>query len=144
MSKQNLVNTNRKLHRSKIRPVCILLCKNQLPITNSISALLLVLAKRDVFDNLLVKDRNCIGAREEHNCMDTTNETVTCSPLVSLFADAVKGSLLSSNTEVQAGALDLISHFLSWRPGCVDQIQAFIEENITDYIFEVLRLSGNT
>lgn len=103
-----------------------------------------MLAKRGVFDNLLVKERNCIGAREEDDCTDTSNETVACTPLVSLFADAVKGSLLSSNTEVQAGALDLIAHFLSWGRGCVDQIQAFIEENIADYIFEVLRLSGNS
>jgi uncharacterized protein YjaG (DUF416 family) len=103
-----------------------------------------VFAKRDVFDNLLAKDRKCIDTSEERNCMDTMNETAACSSLVTLFADAVKGSLLSSNTEVQAGSLDLISHFLSWGPGCVSLIQASIEENVADYIFEVLRLSGNT
>ncbi|KAJ4791004.1 Protein PRD1 [Rhynchospora pubera] len=105
-------------------------------------ALLLVLAKRDIFNNLLIKDCNSIGAREERDSTDSSSETMPHTPITSLLADAVKGSLLSSSTEVQAGALELISHFLLWGPGHVGQIEAFIEENIADYIFEVLRLSG--
>uniref|UniRef100_A0A804R5P8 Protein PRD1 n=1 Tax=Zea mays TaxID=4577 RepID=A0A804R5P8_MAIZE len=60
-----------------------------------------------------------------------------------LFAEAVKGSLLSTNLEVQAGTLDLIFHFLSSDANICALLQTLIDENVADYIFEVLRLSGN-
>jgi hypothetical protein len=59
-----------------------------------------------------------------------------------LFAEAVKGSLLSTNLEVQAGTLDLIFHFLSSDANICALLQTLIDENVADYIFEVLRLSG--
>lgn len=59
-----------------------------------------------------------------------------------LFAEAVKGSLLSSDDQVQIGTLDLVFHYLSWEGSPSKQIQVLVEEHIGDYIFEVLRLSG--
>ncbi|KAJ1270438.1 hypothetical protein BS78_06G052300 [Paspalum vaginatum] len=60
-----------------------------------------------------------------------------------LFAEAVKGSLLSTNIEVQTGTLDLIFHFLSSDTNIFTLLQTLIDENVADYVFEVLRLSGN-
>ncbi|KAJ3675756.1 hypothetical protein LUZ60_004798 [Juncus effusus] len=99
-------------------------------------AFLLVLAKTEVFDDPLMQDQNCI------NFSDTANEIAPPVTLLTLFSDAVKGSLLSSNSEVQIGSLDLISHFLSCSESNIVQIQAFIDENVADYVFEALRLSG--
>uniref|UniRef100_A0A0A9FI52 Uncharacterized protein n=1 Tax=Arundo donax TaxID=35708 RepID=A0A0A9FI52_ARUDO len=59
-----------------------------------------------------------------------------------LFAEAVKGSLLSTNLEVQTGTLDLIFHFLSSDSNICAILQILIDENVADYVFEVLRLSG--
>jgi hypothetical protein len=59
-----------------------------------------------------------------------------------LFAEAIKGSLLSTNLEVQTGALDLIFHFLSSDANICALLQTLIDENVADYVFEVLRLSG--
>ncbi|XP_073007558.1 protein PUTATIVE RECOMBINATION INITIATION DEFECT 1 isoform X1 [Typha latifolia] len=105
-------------------------------------AFLLVLTKRGVFENFFVHDQNNIDVRETNDSVQS-NETSLPTPLISLFADAIKGSLLSSNTEVQVGTLDLIFHFLSSDMSCFGQIQALLNENIADYVFEVLRLSGN-
>ncbi|XP_022684409.1 protein PRD1 isoform X2 [Setaria italica] len=55
---------------------------------------------------------------------------------------AVKGSLLSTNLEVQTGTLNLIFHFLSSDANICALLQTLINENVADYIFEVLRLSG--
>jgi len=62
--------------------------------------------------------------------------------LVNLFAEAIKGPLLSSVSQVQIGALDFLFHYLSSVGTSGNQIQVLVEDNIADYLFEILRLSG--
>lgn len=103
-------------------------------------ALLLTLAKKEPFDHLLISNQSsnkCIEAES----MQTDYMSLNASLV--LFAEAVKGSLLSTNLEVQAGTLDLIFHFLSSDANICALLQTLIDENVADYIFEVLRLSGN-
>ena len=71
-----------------------------------------------------------------------TNEQISDGPLAILFAEAVKGPLLSSDNQVQIAALDLLYLYLSRKDVLENEIQVFVEENIADYAFEVLRLSG--
>lgn len=80
---------------------------------------------------------------EEASSMMLTDAAELQTPLINLFADAVKGPLLSSDTQVQIRTLDVIFHSLSSHGICDQQIQTFVEENIADYVFEILRLSGN-
>ena len=72
------------------------------------------------------------------------NDYMSLSASLVLFAEAVKGSLLSTNLEVQTGTLDLIFHFLSSDGDICALLQILIDENVADYIFEVLRLSGTS
>lgn len=74
--------------------------------------------------------------------MQTTEHVIDGSSLEVLFAEAVKGPLLSSDTQVQIATLDLIFMYLSSEDVSEKDRQAFIQENVTDYIFEILRLSG--
>ncbi|KAK1256804.1 Protein PRD1 [Acorus gramineus] len=94
-------------------------------VRNNCIALLTVLAQRGCFQDL--------------NHDEEANEP----PLIVLFADAIKGSLLSSDTQVQIGALDLIFHSLSSGVLCLRWVQVLVEESVADYIFEILRLSEN-
>lgn len=73
-----------------------------------------------------------------------TAETVTAWPCLDiLFAEAIKGPLLSTDSEVQIKTLDLIFHYVSQESVPSKQIEVLVEENVADYIFEILRLSGN-
>lgn len=73
-----------------------------------------------------------------------TAETVVSRPCLNvLFAEAIKGPLLSTDSEVQIKTLDLIFHYISQESTPSKQIQVMVEENVADYIFEILRLSGN-
>lgn len=63
-------------------------------------------------------------------------------PLNILFADAIKGPLLSSDIELQLSTLELIIRYLSSEGTSITPIQLLVEENIVDYIFEILRFSG--
>ncbi|XP_058103198.1 protein PUTATIVE RECOMBINATION INITIATION DEFECT 1 isoform X2 [Magnolia sinica] len=107
-------------------------------------ALLTVLAQRGYleFEKSLANVQSSCNSREAGNFIQTT-QLATGTSLISLFADAIKGPLLSSDTQVQISALDLIFHLLSLEVTSVKQIQILVEESITDYVFEVLRLSGN-
>ncbi|KAJ8648829.1 hypothetical protein MRB53_001852 [Persea americana] len=82
------------------------------------------------------------SSREEVNCMPTT-ELMDGTSIVTLFADAIKGSLLSSDSQVQISALDLIFHSLSVEATSAKHIQILVEESLADYVFEVLRMSEN-
>lgn len=64
-------------------------------------------------------------------------------PLILLFAEAIKAPLLSSACEVQIATMDLIFLYLSCEGRSVKEVQVLVEENIADYVFEILRLSGN-
>uniref|UniRef100_A0A8R7PEX4 Protein PRD1 n=1 Tax=Triticum urartu TaxID=4572 RepID=A0A8R7PEX4_TRIUA len=105
-------------------------------------AFLLALAKKEAFDILLIGDLSLIKSVEEEESTQTDDVPPNASIIV-LFADAVKGSLLSTNLEVQTGTLDLIFHFLSSDANICAVLQTLIDENVADYVFEVLRLSGN-
>lgn len=59
-----------------------------------------------------------------------------------LFADAIKGSLLSSDEEIQINTLNLILHMISPENCSIKQLRVLVEENIPDYVFEILRMSG--
>lgn len=103
------------------------------------AALLLTLAKKGPFDIVLLGNQSSI------NCIETEHmqtDYMSLNASLVLFAEAVKGSLLSTNLEVQIGTLDLIFHFLSSDANICALLQTLIDENVADYIFEVLRLSG--
>ncbi|KAK3145048.1 hypothetical protein QOZ80_4AG0322060 [Eleusine coracana subsp. coracana] len=104
-------------------------------------ALLLTLAKKRPFDILLLNDQCLINCIEAEESLQTDYMSLNASLV--LFAEAIKGSLLSTNLEVQTGALDLIFHLLSSDANICALLQTLIDENVADYVFEVLRLSGN-
>ncbi|XP_010318924.1 protein PUTATIVE RECOMBINATION INITIATION DEFECT 1 [Solanum lycopersicum] len=104
-------------------------------------AFLTVMMQRGFFQTTSI-----IGTRSR-SCYDVdhlmeTNEQISDGPLAILFAEAVKGPLLSSDNQVQIAALDLLYLYLSRKDVLENEIQVFVEENIADYAFEVLRLSG--
>lgn len=84
-----------------------------------------------------------MSSDEADNFMQTADNGVDGTPLNVLFAEAIKGPLLSSDRQIQISTLDLIFHYLSWESVSGKQIQLLVEENIVDYVFEILRLSGN-
>ncbi|PKA53941.1 Protein PRD1 [Apostasia shenzhenica] len=99
------------------------------------AALLKVLVVKGFHQNLLSSNCRRIYIKE----MQDKGEK---NPLITLFADALKGPLLSSNEEIQVNALDLIFLILSAKNCSIKQLQVLVEENIPDYIFEVIRLSA--
>ncbi|MCL7029782.1 hypothetical protein MKW94_004213 [Papaver nudicaule] len=101
-------------------------------------ALLTVLAQRGYFESSFANDNTWRSSGEEDSYMQATDYNT----MMNLFAEAIKGPLLSSDTQVQIGTLDLIFHCLS-RQGCsANHAEVLVEENIADYVFEILRLSG--
>uniref|UniRef100_A0A7N0TTA4 Protein PRD1 n=1 Tax=Kalanchoe fedtschenkoi TaxID=63787 RepID=A0A7N0TTA4_KALFE len=101
-------------------------------------ALLAVFAQRGAFEDSFVSEKSRLSDHV-HGSSAQRVEGTQC--LNTLFAEAVKGPLLSSDSQVQIGTLELIYHHLSWKCQSTSQIQALVEESIADYIFEVLRLS---
>lgn len=79
---------------------------------------------------------------EAESFMQITEDMVNGPSLEILFAEAVKGPMLSSDSQVQIAALDLICRYLLSENISLKECQALIEENIADYTFEILRLSG--
>ncbi|CAL9158609.1 unnamed protein product [Musa hybrid cultivar] len=105
-------------------------------------ALLMVLARRGVFNNSFENDQ-IGGFNKEIDKPIHGDEVVFSSPLTEMFADAIKGPLLSSDSQLQTSTLDLVFHIFSSGATCLKKIQALVENNIADYVFEALRLSGN-
>ncbi|KAL6960058.1 hypothetical protein U1Q18_025090 [Sarracenia purpurea var. burkii] len=105
-------------------------------------ALLTVLAQKEFFENACANDIRSKNSCEADNFMLTTENVINEPPLTILFAEAIKAPLLSSDSELQVGTLDLIFFYLSWDGGSGKEAQVLVEENIVDYIFEILRLSG--
>ncbi|CAL1404364.1 unnamed protein product [Linum trigynum] len=110
---------------------------------NSI-ALLKVLARRGCFENTYQNDICSTGSDEADSLMQTIDDRLDASPLSVLFAEAIKGSLLSSDRQIQASALDLIIHYLTREGTPCKEAEILLEENIVDYVFEILRLSECT
>ncbi|KAG8369575.1 hypothetical protein BUALT_Bualt14G0027600 [Buddleja alternifolia] len=106
---------------------------------NSI-AFLTVLARRGLFQSAYSNHVTSRDSFEADNFMQITEDGPA---LEVLFAEAVKGPLLSSDSQVQIATLDLIFLYLSSEDVSGKELQVFIEENIADYIFEILRLSGS-
>ncbi|WCJ27535.1 Protein PUTATIVE RECOMBINATION INITIATION DEFECT 1 [Euphorbia peplus] len=105
-------------------------------------AFLAILARKGFFENAYAYDMSSISSDEADNFMQTTDQGIDGPPLNSLFAEAIKGPLLSSDRQVQISTLDLIFHYLSWGAApSSKQIQLLLKENIVDYVFEILRLS---
>lgn len=107
-------------------------------------AFLTVLVQRGFFQSACVNhvDSNCMHSFEADSSMQITEDVVSGPSLEILFAEAVKGPLLSSDIQVQIAALDLIYRYLSSENVSLEECQALVEENIADYAFEILRLSG--
>lgn len=99
-------------------------------------ALLTVLAQRGFFQNA------CTESFEGDSLMQITEHVTDGPSLEVLFAEAVKGPLLSSDCQVQIATMNLIFRYLSSEDVSEKLCQVFIEENMADYIFEILRLSG--
>nr|PNR62405.1 hypothetical protein PHYPA_000829 [Physcomitrium patens] len=60
---------------------------------------------------------------------------------VGQFAEAMKASLLSSDTQVQVKSLEVINFVYSMSLEISEEIQSLVNEGLTDYIVEVLRIS---
>ncbi|CAI9117522.1 OLC1v1018922C1 [Oldenlandia corymbosa var. corymbosa] len=103
-------------------------------------ALLTVFAHRGWFQTFCMSE--VMDYCESENFMQTVDQAYDQFPLITLFAEAIKGPLLSSDSQVQVATLDLIFMGLSSRANSAEEIQVLVEENITDYVFEILRLSG--
>ncbi|XP_059290896.1 protein PUTATIVE RECOMBINATION INITIATION DEFECT 1 [Lycium ferocissimum] len=104
-------------------------------------AFLTVIMQRGFFQTASMIDARNRSSYDVDHLMET-NEQISDGPLVILFAEAVKAPLLSSDNQVQIAALDLLYLYLSGKDVLENEIQVFVEENIADYTFEVLRLSG--
>ncbi|XP_010445456.2 PREDICTED: protein PRD1-like [Camelina sativa] len=105
-------------------------------------ALLTILAKQGLLSNSHTNSVSSMSLDEADDDPMQTTETVVAKPCLNvLFAEAIKGPLLSTDSEVQIRALDLIFHYLSQESTPSRQIQVLVEENVADYIFEILRLS---
>ncbi|KAI3735120.1 hypothetical protein L6452_14608 [Arctium lappa] len=119
-----------KTHRDDVRLNCV--------------ALLSVLARRGFFENAFENDVTFTLKEypEADNFMETTEHELEKTPLSLLFAEAIKAPLLSSDCEVQTATLDLIVLYLSCGGVSEKEVQVLVEENIADYVFEILRLFG--
>ncbi|GAB2267206.1 hypothetical protein Dimus_002191 [Dionaea muscipula] len=105
-------------------------------------ALLKVLAQRGFLENAFSSDFNIMDTYEADNFMQTTDDSNNGSSLSTLLAEAIKAPLLSPDSQVQIATLDFIYHCLSWEGFSGKQIHVLVEENVVDYIFEILRLSS--
>ncbi|GAB2249560.1 hypothetical protein Droror1_Dr00012919 [Drosera rotundifolia] len=104
-------------------------------------ALLKVLAQRGLLENVFSSELIMMDTCEADNFMQMTDDANSSFSLSRLLAEAIKAPLLSPDTEVQIATLDFIFHCLSWEGFSSKQIRVLVEENIVDYIFEILRLS---
>ncbi|GLT71030.1 hypothetical protein SLA2020_430750 [Shorea laevis] len=103
-------------------------------------ALLTVLSQRGFFANVDANDTSSMNSYEADNFI-AAEDGKDGPPLHTIFAEAIKGPLLSSDSQVQLSTLDLLFHYLSCEGAPRKHIQVLVEENIADYVFEILRLS---
>ncbi|KAL1198193.1 Protein putative RECOMBINATION INITIATION DEFECT 1 [Cardamine amara subsp. amara] len=105
-------------------------------------ALLTILVQQGLLENSHTNHVSSMSLDEmDDDPMQTADTVVTRPSLNVLFAEAIKGPLLSTDSEVQIRTLDLIFHYASQESIPSKQIQVLVEENVADYIFEILRLS---
>ncbi|RAL47614.1 hypothetical protein DM860_011352 [Cuscuta australis] len=111
------------------------------PFMFALLALLTVLAQKGLFQIIAISDGRRNISSDVQDMMQTSQDTMVGPSLVQLFAEAIKGPLLSSDSQVQVATLDLLLLFLSWEEVSSKEIEVFVEQNIADYTFEILRLS---
>lgn len=100
-----------------------------------------MLARRHLLREECAYDTSNMSSNGGVNSKETEDGTKGTS-LVNLFAEAIKGPLLSSDSQVQIGTLDLLFHYLSSVRNSDYQIRVLVEENIAEYLFKILRSSG--
>ncbi|KAL8162897.1 hypothetical protein V2J09_014386 [Rumex salicifolius] len=105
------------------------------------TAVLKVLTQKGILMHAISSDDNAMDTCESENFMQATEDELDSSSLDTLFAEAIKAPLLSADDQVQSAALDLVFLYLSTDGISVRHIQVMVEENIVDYVFEILRLS---
>lgn len=125
------------LHDSRF---CYFLSTDDLLFT--FEALLTILVKQGLFSNVYANDISSMSSNEEDNFMQSTEDEALGPSMNLLFAEAIKGPLLSTDSQVQISTLDLLFHYLSRESASIKQIKVLVEENVADYVFEILRLSG--
>ncbi|PRQ38312.1 hypothetical protein RchiOBHm_Chr4g0412451 [Rosa chinensis] len=104
-------------------------------------ALLTVLAQRGLFGTAYAFDLNSMSLSEGDSFGQATEDGKDMHPLNILFTEAIKGPLLSTDSQVQISTLDLLFHYMSCEGTSSREIQVLVEESIADYVFEILRLS---
>ncbi|MCO5562616.1 hypothetical protein L7F22_016244 [Adiantum nelumboides] len=67
-----------------------------------------------------------------------------CNEFARDFAEALKGSLISSDSQVQVAAMQLLFYMCSPDKAFTSDFKILIEEDIMDYLFEILRVCENT
>ena len=78
---------------------------------------------------------------EADSLVQVAEDGIDGSPTV-LFAEAIKGPLLSTDSQVQISTVNLLFYYMSLEGTSSQEIQVLVEDNIADYVFEILRLSG--
>ncbi|KAJ7513896.1 hypothetical protein O6H91_23G018900 [Diphasiastrum complanatum] len=104
--------------------------------TNGI-AFLSVMAQSSVYDIGLVLDDEI--SSQEFSETATTCESTLC--FAKIFAEAMKGSLMSTDIQVQVSSIQLICQVCPVRADLQNEIRILVEAGISEYIFEILRVS---
>ncbi|CAB4293776.1 unnamed protein product [Prunus armeniaca] len=105
-------------------------------------AFLTVLALRGLFGASYAVDLNSMSSSEGDSFEQATEDGKDANPMNILFTEAIKGPMLSTDSQVQISTLDLLFHYMSsWEGTSGKEAQFLVEENIADYVFEILRLS---
>ncbi|XP_030467401.2 protein PUTATIVE RECOMBINATION INITIATION DEFECT 1 [Syzygium oleosum] len=103
-------------------------------------ALLSMLVQRGFLKDPYDDYMSNLSSVEADSLEQVTDDLSDISPLCTLFSEAIKGPLLSSDGQVQMSTLELIAYYLG-ELNSVKQFQLLVEANIADYVFEILRLS---
>ncbi|XP_040996835.1 protein PUTATIVE RECOMBINATION INITIATION DEFECT 1 isoform X3 [Juglans microcarpa x Juglans regia] len=101
----------------------------------------MVLTQRGFFASVNANDTSSMNLYEADSFIQAAEDKRDGPRLNISFAEAIKGPLLSSDSQVQLSTLDLLFHYMSCDGASGKQIQVLVEENVADYVFEVLRLS---
>lgn len=101
-----------------------------------------MLTQRGLFGTAYALDSNSMNSSEGDSFEQATEDGKDVNPMNVLFTEAIKGPLLSTDSQVQISTLDLLFHYMSSEGTSGKELQALLEENIADYVFEILRLSG--
>lgn len=102
----------------------------------------MVLTQRGFFASANANDTSSMNLYEADNLIQAADDKRDGPRLNISFAEAIKGPLLSSDSQVQLSTLDLLFHYITCEGASGKQIQVLVEENVADYVFEILRLSG--